>query len=288
MERAGVRVPNARLCLPDAGRAQTRTTASAQSVTGERRARQGAQDAPYFGCEDDPALLGSGGRAVPWCGNRQCRIPQPPCEALAGSMIVALVDVIEAAQPWQITRRNESRPEPSYLDCASASGSDETVGQVRLPRRRPRFRGIPAGSQSRSPLGTPFWHRKPSQPSVSRVERLRLSSVSDLGSCIDTTEANRRRTVSKMCAGVRDSRPPDGRPGGRSGAAHAPSCHFPEVAAHPTGADHVRRSEVAVSAAQRSTRSSGLAYCQSTVARVHAASRGALNRTRDRGSDHSG
>ena len=45
----------------------------------------------------------------------RCTTPQPPCEALAGSTIVALVDVIEAAPPWEITRRNESRPVPQAV-----------------------------------------------------------------------------------------------------------------------------------------------------------------------------
>jgi transcriptional regulator with XRE-family HTH domain len=104
----------------------------------------------------------------------------------------------------------------------------------------------------------------------------------------DRTPGGSARTVSKLCDGVRDSRPPGGRPGNRSGAADLPSCHFPEVAAHPTGADHVRRSEVVVSAPQRPPRSNGFGHRQSTVARVHAASRGTLSRTRDRGGDHSG
>ena len=33
----------------------------------------------------------------------ECLIPPPPCEALAGAAIVVLVDVIEAADPWEKT-----------------------------------------------------------------------------------------------------------------------------------------------------------------------------------------
>ena len=44
----------------------------------------------------------------------ECLVPRPPCEALAAATIVAVVDVIEAAEPFERSA-NQSRPIPQAV-----------------------------------------------------------------------------------------------------------------------------------------------------------------------------
>ena len=48
-------------------------------------------------------------------GVAECLIPRPPCQALAESAIVVLVDVVEAAESWEKVGTDTLRPIPQMV-----------------------------------------------------------------------------------------------------------------------------------------------------------------------------